>query len=150
MSEKPKPLTVKDTHPHRFYASYDITAPQPTAVTGWHDVWAMRAPHNVLAAKNMIPVTKEQWYDHSFHKHTGKGVLNGVIIDYEAPRSPVTYFEALHILTQVREYVLHNYVMMNTPTPDAWVEYMRALAAVVAEGKTTTTALPAEPNGVIM
>ena len=137
--------------PSRYYASYDTTATQPTAVTGWFDAWSIggdgaASPPAVLpSAADLVAVTSAQWEDSSFHVSVGKGVQSGAIVDYTAPVVIPLKDQAATALASARTYVNNNYTMLNEATPDAWVTYLKALMAIAIGADTTSTALPTAP-----
>lgn len=137
---------TKIAYPEQYYASYDTTATQPTIVTGWYDTWVMSSVVNVPDAKDMIPVTAQQWNDTTFRLQSGKGVQGGEIIDYTAPSVPIPLkAQATTALVTARAYVTNNYTMLNESTPDEWVAYLKALMAIENGNDTTSMALPTAP-----
>lgn len=133
-------------YPDRYYASYDKTAQQPTRVTGWYDTWGMSNLANVPSASDMIPVSPADWADQSsFRLPLGKGVLDGVIVDYTPPATTDLKTEAIAALAGARSYVLNAYTIKNTATPDAWITYLNALEAIENGTDTVATALPQAP-----
>lgn len=137
---------VKTLYPDRYYASYDKTAQQPTRVTGWYDTWVMSNLTKVPAASDMIPVSSENWANEtSFRLPLGKGVLDGVIVDYTPPATTDLKTEATSALAGARSYVLNAYTVKNITTPDAWVTYLNALEAIENGTDTTSTELPQAP-----
>ena len=138
---------VKTAYPDRYYASYDTTASQPTPVTGWYDTWDMSNVSNVPAATDMIPISESDWNnDDTFHLPVGRGVLNGKIIDYTPPPTPVPLkTQVQSALAIARQTVWDEYGSINEPTPDAWVTYLKALMAIANGKDTTSTTLPTAP-----
>lgn len=139
---------IKTSYPARYYASYDTTTTQPTSVTGWYDTWNMSDVSNVPAAADMIPISEPDWNnDDTFRLPIGRGVINGKIIDYTPPPTPVPLkTQAQSALVSARTYVNNNYTMLNEQTPDAWVTYLKALMAIANGTDTTITALPVAPK----
>ena len=135
---------IKILYPSRYYASYDTTASQPTSVTGWYDVWDMSDTSKVPAAADMIAVTEEQWNDASFHTGYGKGVKDGQIIDY-VPPVPLTV-KANDALSNARTFVQNNFILLGETPSQEWIDYQKALMAIVNGTDTTATSLPAEPT----
>lgn len=138
---------VKTAYPARYYASYDTTAPQPTPVTGWYDTWDMSSVSNVPAATDMIPISETDWNnDDTFRLPVGRGVLNGKIIDYTPPPTPVPLkTQAQSALATARQTVWDEYGSINEATPDVWVTYLKALMAIANGTDTTSTTLPTAP-----
>ncbi|GBR14153.1 hypothetical protein [Gluconobacter frateurii] len=134
-------LDIKTAYPNRYYASYDTTATQPTTVTGWYDVWDMSDTSNVPAVSDMIPVTAEQWNDVSFHIGYGKGVKDGQIIDY-VPPVPLTV-QASYALDAARTFVQNDFILLGETPSQEWIDYQKALIAVV---NGTSTTLPTAPQ----
>ena len=134
-------------YPARYYASYDTTAPQPTAVTGWYDTWGLSSVAEVPAATAMIAVAATDWADVAkFRTSDGRGVQGGVIVDYTPPAPAVPLAtQAATALAAARTYVGNTYTMLNEATPDAWVAYLKALMAITSGADTTSTALPDAP-----
>ena len=62
-------------------------------------------------------------------------------------RAPVPFAtQAASALATARTYVNNNYTMLNEPTPDAWVTYLKALMAIANGTDTTSTTLPTAPT----
>lgn len=141
-------IDVKINYPDRYYASYDITATQPTPVTGWYDTWDMSNVSNVPAATDMIPISEADWNnDDTFHLPIGKGVQNGKIIDYTPPPTPVPLkTQAQSALAIARQTVWDEYGCINEATPDNWVTYLKALMAIANGTDTMSTTLPTAPT----
>lgn len=139
---------VKTAYPNRYYASYDTTAPQPTPVTGWYDTWDMSSVSNVPAATDMIPISESDWNnDDTFRLPVGRGVLNGKIIDYTPPPTPLPLkTQAESALATARQTVWDEYGSINEATPDVWVTYLKALMAIANGTDTTSTTLPTAPT----
>lgn len=139
-------IDVKTLYPDRYYASYDKTAQQPTRVTGWYDTWVMSNLANVPPASDMIPISSENWADQSsFRLPMGKGILDGVIVDYTPPATTDLKTEATAALAGARSYVLNAYTIKNTATPEAWIAYLNALEAIENGTDVTSTVLPKVP-----
>lgn len=137
---------IKTTYPDRYYASYDTTATQPTIVTGWYDTWTMSDVSNVPKATDMIVMTGTEWNDTTFRMPVGKGVKDGIIIDYTPPAVPIPLAaQATSALSTARTYVYNNYGILNEATPDDWVTYIKALMAISNGTDTTSTILPTQP-----
>lgn len=138
---------AKTAYPDRYYAAYDTTAPQPTSVTGWYDTGSMSSLAAVPPAASLIPVSAADWANTtSFRLPSGRGVLNGKIIDYTAPVLPVPLAtQAQNALVEARQTVWGNYGALNEPTPEAWVTYLKALRAIAEGEDTTSTTLPEAP-----
>lgn len=138
---------VKTEYPDRYYAAYDTAAPQPTPVTGWYDTGSMSSLAAVPPASSLIPISAEDWANTtSFRLPGGRGVLNGKIIDYTAPVQPVPLATlAQNALVATRQTVWAEYGVLNEPTPDAWVTYLKALRAIADGQDTTSTTLPKAP-----
>ncbi|OAG78051.1 hypothetical protein Amal_00667 [Acetobacter malorum] len=138
---------AKTDYPDRYYASYDVTASQPTPVTGWYDTWAMSSLEDVPLASNLIPVAYQDWANtDAFRLPTGRGVQNGKIIDYTPPVQPVPLAtQAQDALVAARQSVWNEYGSINLPTPEPWVDYLKALMAIANGTDTISTALPAAP-----
>lgn len=134
-------------YPARYYASYDTTATQPTIVTGWFDTQEMSSLANVPDASNMIPVTADQWNDPTFRLPIGKGVSKGKVLDYTAPAYvPPLTDQAQSALADARTYVQNNFIYLGeTPTQD-WIDYQKALIAIVNGTDTKSKALPVSPS----
>lgn len=139
---------VKTTYPDRYYASYDTTATQPTPVTGWYDTWSMSSVSAVPAVSDLIPISADDWANvDSFRLPIGRGVQDGKIVDYTAPVEPVPLTtQAASALSVARQTVWDEYGSINEATPDAWVTYLKALAAIVNGTDTTSTTLPTAPT----
>ncbi|BCZ75790.1 hypothetical protein [Acetobacter phage phiAO1] len=138
---------VKTAYPDRYYAAYDTTAPQPTPVTGWYDTGSMSSLAAVPPAASLIPLSAADWANTiSFRLPSGRGVLNGKIIDYTAPVPPVPLAtQAQNALVVARQAVWGNYGALNEPTPEAWVTYLKALRAIAEGQDSTSTTLPEAP-----
>ncbi|WP_244284869.1 hypothetical protein [Acetobacter persici] len=138
---------IKTRYPDRYYAAYDLSATQPTPVTGWYDTWGMSSVTTVPPASNLLPVSAEDWSDTtSFRLPTGRGVLAGKVIDYTAPIPPVPLAtQARNALVTARQTVWEEYGALNDPTPQVWVDYLKALRAIAQGQETTRTTLPEPP-----
>lgn len=134
-------------YPDRYYAAYDTTAVQPTIVTGWYDTWGMTSVANVPPVSRLIAVSAENWDDVSgFRLSFGRGVQNGVIIDYTPPAPPVRLkTQARNALVAAASTTWANFGSMGLAVPQAWVDYQTGLKAIVTGTDTTSTELPAEP-----
>ena len=138
---------VKVAYPDRYYASYDLTATQPTPVTGWYDTWGMSSVDNVPKASDMIVVSETDWNNENFRLPIGKGVKDGKIIDYTAPPPVIPLKDQAESLLKTQQaYVMQNYTILNEATPDAWVTYLKALIAISNGTDTTSKTLPTAPT----
>lgn len=138
---------VKTSYPDRYYAAYNVSAPQPTPVTAWYDTWDMGNLENVPPASSMIPISKSDWDAMpSSSKALGYGVRAGKLIEYTAPgiALPITT-QAADALSVARDYCTHNFLLLNEATPDEWVTYIKALTAITSGTDTTSTVLPTSP-----
>lgn len=77
---------------------------------------------------------------------------DGTVIDVENMKDDERYHapvklsdKAKSCLSKARDHVYHNYGILNEPTPDEWVSYLRALMAIVNGTDTASTELPQEP-----
>lgn len=69
------------------------------------------------------------------------------LVDYVPPVRVVPLKTKAQIaLAKARTYVSNNYMMLNEPTPDDWVAYLKALMAIANGTDTTSTALPTAPT----
>ena len=129
--------------PARYYASYDTGATGPTEVTGWYDVWGMSSTAGVPAAADMLPLTANQWADRLPY---GQGVHEGAIVSY-TPASTVTLADQAGAAYSAAVVTVQSeYGVLNEPTPDDWVAYLKALKAIRDGTDTTSTALPTAPT----
>lgn len=137
----------KTDYPNRYYASYDITATQPTPVTGWYDTWDMSSVANVPSANDMIPVTEAQWNDTtSFRKPMGKGVKDGAIIDYTPPATPIPLTtQAQTEMAWINQKAALTAAMGETFTQDM-KDYVKAIQAIISGADKTSVELPARPE----
>lgn len=139
---------VKTDYPNRYYASYDKTASQPTAVTGWYDTWDMSSISNVPAASDMIVVTESEWNDIGFRVSIGKGVKGGVIVDYTPTITVSIKTQATNELTWISSEASLASAMGETFTDDMKT-YVKAIQAIANGTDTTTTALPTRPTDIM-
>lgn len=140
---------AKTEYPERYYASYDITAPQPTIVTGWYDTWSMSDFSIAPKASDMVPVTEAQWNDPTFHTSMGKGVENGKVIDYVPPVLPVPLVkQAQYAMTWVQSQAAMASSMGEEFTADMKA-YVKALQAIIKGTDTASTELPAQPANIM-
>ncbi|GAB6854157.1 hypothetical protein [Asaia astilbis] len=72
--------------------------------------------------------------------------LNTVTEDDWFIPPPTLQEQALTALISARDYVYNNYGILNEPTPDAWVSYLKALMAIANGSDTTSTTLPQAPT----
>ncbi|AFC85930.1 hypothetical protein [Frateuria aurantia] len=133
---------VETQWPARYYASYDTSATGPTEVTGWYDVWGMSSTANVPAAAEMLALTAEQW---AARLPYGQGVHEGTIVAYTPPSTVTLADQAATAYSAAVATVQSEYGVLNEPTPDDWVTYLKALKAIRDGVDTTSTALPAAP-----
>ena len=56
--------------------------------------------------------------------------------------------QATAALASARTSVYNEYGILNAPTPDAWVTYLKALMAISSGTDTTSTTLPTQPTDV--
>ena len=136
--------TENTNYPGRYYASYDLSASQPTRVTAWYDTWDMSTTEGVPLASDMIVVTPEQWANPI--RAYGWGVHNGSLITYKAPSELPLSAQASSAYSLAVATVQSEYTVLNEATPAAWVAYLKALKAIRDGTDTTSTALPAAPS----
>ena len=135
-------------YPARYYASYDDSTTHPTPVTGWYDTWLMSDISSVPVASRMVPISSSDWNDtNGFRLPVGRGVQGGKIIDHipPAPSIPLEILAKSDLAT-ARTHVYNNYGILNEPTPDEWVVYLKALMAIANGKDTTSTELPTPPQ----
>lgn len=143
-------MIIRNDYPKRYYASYNTTASQPTPVTGWFDTWDMSSVDNVPSADDMIPVTESQWNDTTFRKPNGKGVKDGVIVDYTPPATPIPLTtQAQSAMSWVNEQASLASAMGETFTDDMKA-YVKALRDIISGSDTTSTELPKQPSDVMV
>ena len=134
-------------YPARYYAYSNTTSTlggHPTV--GWVDVSMFSAaPSWLPEASNMIALTQAEWDARSL---VNQIVVNGAITTYTAP-APTLAEQASSAVTSARAYIYNNYGILNEPTPDAWVTYLKALMAIASGADTTSTALPTKPTDVM-
>lgn len=142
-------LTIHQLYPSRYYASYDTTASQPTPVTGWYDVWGMASVSNVPPSTSMIPISDSDWGNTStFRIPTGKGVKDGVIVDYTPPVTAETIKQqASNELTWINQQASLASAMGETFTVDM-KSYVKQIQAI-ASGSESTTTLPTRPSDIM-
>lgn len=140
---------MTDTHkdyPARYYASYDTTATQPTAVTGWYDVWGMSNTANVPAASDMLPLNASQW---AARTPSGFGILSGALVSYTPPVVAVP----LKTQAQRAQIWISQQAALAAAMGEVFTADMRAYVAsinAIANGTdTTSTALPTQPTDVM-
>lgn len=140
--------SIKELYPQRYYAGYDITAAQPTIVLGWYDTWDMNDVSNIPKASDMIAISESDWNNTSTFRLThGRGVYDGKILDYTPPVAPIPLsVQATSALADARSYVMNNYAILNLPTPNTWVTYLKALMNIADGTDTTSTSLPTAPT----
>lgn len=144
-------MIERKEYPNRYYASYDKEATQPTPVNGWFDTWDMSSVSNVPSASEMIPVTETQWNDTTtFRLPMGKGVKDGVIVDYTPPVTPVPLTtQAQSAMSWVNEQAALASAMGETFTDDMKA-YVKALRDIISGSDTTSTKLPEQPTLVMI
>ncbi|GAN69274.1 hypothetical protein [Acetobacter orleanensis] len=140
-------IDTKTAYPARYYAAFNPTDPQPTAVTGWYDTWSMGSLATVPPVASLIAVSAEDWADTTrFRLPTGRGVQDGNIVDYLPPLRPLSLSaQAKTALIAARQTVWAEYGVLNDPTPEAWVTYLKALRALADGQDTSSTTLPEAP-----
>ncbi|MFT9289413.1 hypothetical protein [Gluconobacter oxydans] len=132
--------------PARYYASYDRTAPQPTSVTGWWDVWDMSDVSNVPPAADMVALTGAQW---SARLPFGAGVQDGQVVAYVPPSAPLS----VQVQAETEMSWIHQQASlaaaMGQSFTQAMRDYVTAVSAIAAGTDTTTAALPARPADIM-
>ncbi|WP_098049530.1 hypothetical protein [Gluconobacter oxydans] len=130
-------------YPARYYVSYDHSDTEPAPPTGWYDMALYQSLDGFPMASDMVGLTADQWDGPRF----GVGIANGHIVPYTPPMPVISLKEqASHALSLARSYIYSNYGILNEPTPDSWVTYLKALMAIQNGTDTTSTSLPAGPK----
>ncbi|MDF7675078.1 hypothetical protein PT277_05175 [Acetobacteraceae bacterium ESL0709] len=139
--------TREQEYPARYYASYDVKAPQPTSVTGWYDTWSLSSVAQVPPASEMIAMTEEEWNDQTnFRLPCGRGVQDGKIIDYQAPPAPVPLKDQAQSTLAFIQSQAPMIVAMGESFGEQTKAYIKALNAIIDGSDTTITELPAKPE----
>lgn len=140
-------MIERKEYPARYYASYDK---ETFVITGWFDTWDMSSVSNVPSADDMIVLTPDEWNDSNFRKSYGKGVQNGVIVDYTPPVVPVPLAtQAQSAMSWVNEQASLASAMGETFTDDMKT-YVKAIRAIISGTDTTSTELPTQPSDIIV
>lgn len=130
-------------YPDRYYCNENSPA-------GFYDMWGFsRIPtintelHAVSTAiwdarmASALTGLKQQVWDKSSNQ----------LVDYVPPVVVIPLkTRAATALASARTYVNNNYTILNEPTPDAWVAYLKALMSIANGTDATSTALPVAPT----
>lgn len=150
LAQRAQSIHVQDgklLHPARYYASFDLSAAQPTPVLGWYDTWAMSNVANVPAASDMIAVTEKDWDDiTAFRKSNGRGVQDGKIIDYTPPVPLSVQAQAEQSWIQQQES--RAFVRGQKFTAEM-LAYADAIEAIAEGTDTASTRLPDRPATIM-
>lgn len=140
-------MIERKEYPNRYYASYDK---ETSVVTGWFDTWDMSSVANVPSVSEMIPVTEVQWNDtKTFRIPMGKGVKDGVIVDYTPPATPIPLTtQAQSAMSWVNEQASLASAMGETFTDDMKA-YVKALRDIISGSDKTSTELPKQPSDIM-
>jgi len=131
------------------YAHFDHTAEAPAPVLGWYDTVAFAYP-SLPADADLLALTAEQWAT----RLTGHwAVSNGALVPYTPPMVPVPLPPQATAALATSDTTMHRIAEAvalgrNTWTGAdvvAWVNYRRALRAIVSRSDTTSTTLPTMP-----
>lgn len=131
-------------YPDRYYVLYDVKAQQPTIVLGWRDTWGDGGFTGLPAASDMLPVEKVDWLNPLFRTPTGKGVEGQKVIDYVPPVPLSTQAEIA--LAGVSSKTWATFGSLGLSVSQAWVDYQKALKAIVDGTDTTSQTLPTAPS----
>ncbi|WP_238706754.1 hypothetical protein, partial [Acetobacter tropicalis] len=134
-------------HPARYYASFDLSAAQPTPVLGWYDTWAMSNVASVPAATDMIAVSAGDWADiTTFRKPNGRGVQDGEIVDYTPP-IPLSV-QAQTELAWIQQQESRAFVRGQKFTAEM-LAYADTIEVIADGTDTTSTKLPDRPANIM-
>lgn len=126
---------TKAAYPARYYAATD----KP----GWFDTWDLSDLTYVPPANELLALTEAEWQQYSGTSKIGQ---NGQLVDFITPAAVLSMRDqASAALALARQHVTNTYALLNEATPDAWVAYLRALAAIANGTDTTSAALPEAP-----
>ena len=126
---------TKAAYPARYYAATD----KP----GWFDTWDLSDLTHVPPANELLALTEAEWLQNRGTSKVGK---DGALVDFITPAIALPLSEqAAAALALARQHVTNAYALLNEATPDAWVAYLRALAAIANGTDTTSAALPEAP-----
>ena len=113
-------------------------------IIGWNRI---EVPAGVEYVQ-MAGMTDAQWPP--LHQdYSPKALAGGTnkIIPYTPPEPVIPLpIQAQAALNSARTQVYNNYASLNEPTPQPWVDYMKALIAIVNGTDTASTKLPAAPS----
>ncbi|MEJ5118425.1 hypothetical protein WH158_13490 [Gluconobacter cerinus] len=140
------------TYGGRYVACYDHTAAQPTAVLSWFDLWTLGSHANLPALADMHFLSAAEWQalggDYGYKGN--KGLQDGKIVDYTPPPAPIPLtLQAETEQTWIQQQASLAAAMGETFT-DAMKAYVKAIAAITSGADTTSTALPARPDPVLV
>ncbi|MBF0858401.1 hypothetical protein HKD24_04115 [Gluconobacter sp. LMG 31484] len=134
---------VKTDYPARYYVQSDSTG----YITHWYDTWDMGNIESVPPAASLLAVTEDQWNDPTVHAALGVGVKNGAIVamTYVVPLAT----QAKEEMSWINQQASLASSMGETFT-DAMRSYVKAIQAIANGSDTTSTALPARPDVIMV
>ena len=129
-------------YPAQYYACPASQTVDGNHVVHWLNVATYdEKPSDLPAASDMIALTTDEWAARAL---VNQVVAGGAVSTYTP--SLTLAEQATAALFAARTTVYNNYGILNEPTPDAWVTYLKALMAIANGTDTTSTALPGAPN----
>ena len=132
-------------YPARYYCDGDAPA-------AFYDTWGYSSTDHLPDISELHPATSAQWTERQSSAATGLkqyvwNTESGSLETYTPPAVVVPLAtQAQSALATARTYVSNNYTMLNEPTPDNWVTYLKALMAIANGTDTTSTTLPTAPT----
>lgn len=133
-------------YPARYYVRYDTTAAQPTDITGWFDTWALSDVSLLPDAGQMLAVSPADWSNPEIHAPSGKGVLDGRIVDYKAP-VPLS-MQAQDEQAWIQQQESRAFVRGQKFTA-GMLAYADAIEAIADGTDTASTKLPDRPTDIM-
>ncbi|MFS8367759.1 hypothetical protein ACJRO0_09740 [Acetobacter oryzifermentans] len=137
---------IKEKYPDRFYMVVDGDAPEPRPCKGWCEPWIMGDVTQIPDKRHLIPVSVALWNErlkdtNAFEEYEGK-VRRRSVEEF----SPSLSDRAKVILLDAQDYVMREYLAIGEEPPAQWINYQKALRAIVSGENASATDIPQAPT----
>lgn len=138
--------SIKEQYPDQFYMVVDGDAPEPRPCIGWCEPWTMRDKTKIPDRRHLVPVSMVLWNErlkdtNAFEEYKGKVRRRSV----EELSLPVAD-RAKALLLSAQDYVMREYLAIGDVPPTEWIDYQKALRAIVSGENTSATDIPQAPT----